>query len=158
LVVAINVQRNFVKLLPMLSLTGKALDRCAFAFGGHRLFDRRRQLFSADFLLLGSSADKQYSQGQQRGKNFHVELHSVHPFARVTVSRLNIAYTVGVTTSENRSAIVSPPITPIASGCSNSEPAPKANARGNIPSIAASEVISTGRKRRRPDRSNASRN
>ena len=47
-------------------------------------------------------------------------------------------------------------MTQIAIGCSSSEPDPSANASGSMPSIAASDVISTGRKRRLPDRIRAS--
>src|SRR5947207_14316690 len=71
--------------------------------------------------------------------------------------RLTKLYTVGVTTSESSSAIVNPPMTPMARGCKSSAPAPNAKASGNMPSIAANEVINTGRKRRRPDRSRARR-
>ena len=45
--------------------------------------------------------------------------------------------------------IAIPPITAIASGCSICEPAPRANANGNIPVTAAIAVIMIGRNRLR---------
>src|SRR5947209_20632688 len=49
-----------------------------------------------------------------------------------------------MTTSESKSATARPPMTAMASGCKSSAPAPMAKASGNIPKIAASEVINTG--------------
>ena len=46
--------------------------------------------------------------------------------------------------SDSTSATVNPPMTAIAKGCKSSAPAPRAKARGSIPSMAASEVIKTG--------------
>jgi hypothetical protein len=51
---------------------------------------------------------------------------------------------VGVTIRESNNATVKPPITAMARGCKSSEPEPSARAKGSIPNIAASEVISTG--------------